>query len=94
MVRVFARAKSKPGHADALRAVLQKLVQASCAEDGVLVYELFETAERGEFFFREEYADSEAFERHRTSRHVRVAVGRAASMMDGELTLWFVEPVL
>ncbi len=93
MVRVFARAKSKAGHADELRVVLQKLMRASRSESGVLAYDLFETNEGGEFLFREEYAGKAEFESHKASRHVRIAVGRAAPFMEGDLTLWVVHEV-
>ena len=93
MVRVFARAKSKPGHVNELRLVLQKLVRASRAESGVRTYDLFETDEGGEFLFREEYVGKEEFDAHKASRHVRVAVSRAAPLMDGDLTLWIVHEV-
>jgi quinol monooxygenase YgiN len=93
MLRVFAKAKSKPGCADQLRPILQRLVKASQSEAGVLTYELFETKEQGEFLFREEYSGSEQFEAHRRSRHVQVAVARAAPLMEGTLALWIVEPV-
>ena len=90
---VYARAKSKPGHEEKLRGILRELVQASRAESGVLAYELFETKEGGEFLFHEEYADENAFESHRASQHIATAVRRAFPIMDGGLTLWFVEPV-
>jgi len=92
MVRVFARAKSKPGDVDALRDVLRKLVAASRAEEGVVTYDLFESAD-GTFLFREEYADDAAFEKHKTSRHIAVGVGRATPLMDGLLDVWVVKAV-
>ena len=93
MVRVFAQIRSKPECTEALRGILQKLVQTSRAEAGVLTYELFES-EDGTFLFREEYADAGALEKHKNARHVAVAFGRAAPLTDGELSLWVVEPVL
>ena len=93
MVHVFAKATSKPGCEHQLRSILEKLVQASRAEAGVLTYELFQTIESGEFLFREEYTDQDSFERHRNSRHVLVAVARAQPFMAEPLSLWVVEPV-
>lgn len=93
MVRVFAKAKSKAGCEDALRAILQKLMKSRRTEAGVLTYDVFESKEQGEFLFREEYAGAEEFEAHKRSRHLQVAVARAAPFMDGPLALWIVEPV-
>ena len=94
MIYVFARARSKPDCAQQLRPILEKLVQASRLEPGVLTYELFETVEQGEFLFREEYTDQDSFERHRKSRHIQVAVARAQPFMAEPLALWIVEPVV
>ena len=92
MLRVFARAKSKPDCCEQLRSVLRQLMVASRREAGVVVYDVFETSS-GEFLFREEYETAEAFERHRSSRHVRVAFARSAPLMDGGLDLWVAEPL-
>ena len=94
MGHVFAKATSKPGCEHQLRSLLEKLVQASRVEAGVLAYELFQTVETGEFLFREEYTDQESFEQHRKSRHVQVAVARAQPFMAEPLSLWVVEPVI
>jgi quinol monooxygenase YgiN len=60
-----------------LRAILLQLAQASRREDGVLRYELFETKAPGEFLFQEEYASEAAFQSHKASPHVRMAVRHA-----------------
>ena len=93
MVRVFAKARSKAGCEDALRSILQKLMRASRTETGVLTYEVFESKDPGQFLFREEYAGPGEFETHKRSRHLQVAVARAAPLMDGPLVLWIVEPL-
>ncbi len=93
MLHVFARAKSKPGHEDELREVLRALARDSRQEPGVLLYELFETNERGEFLFREQYVDEAAFEAHKRSRHIRRTVVQATPLLDGNMSLWVVDPV-
>lgn len=92
MIHVFARAKSKHGCAEQLRPILQRLAKASRSEAGVLTYELYETGKQGEFVFREEYVGREEFESHKKSRHVKVAVARAAPYMESALELWVVKP--
>lgn len=92
-VRVFARALAKAGKEEQLRELLLELVKASRTEDGVELYELFETTDGGEFLFNEQYAGHEEFEEHKSSDHVRSALASARPLMDGELTLWEVDPV-
>ncbi len=93
-VRVFARAKAKDGREQAMREVLLDLVKASRAEDGVDFYELYETTDGGEFLFSEQYASKEEFELHKSSDHFKAAGAAIAPLIDGELTIWVVDPVL
>jgi quinol monooxygenase YgiN len=93
MLNVFARAVSKPGQEESLRSTLRELGRRSRMESGVRYYEIFETQAGGEFLFREQYRDEEAFEAHKSSRHVRAAVARAVPMMEGDLTLWVADPL-
>jgi quinol monooxygenase YgiN len=92
-VRVFARAKAKAGKEMEVREILLGLVKASRAEDGVVFYELFETTDGGEFLFSEEYADAEGFEAHKSSDHFKQAGGAVQPLLDGELSIWVVDPV-
>ena len=92
-VRVFARVKSKAGREQELREQLLELVKASRAEEGVDFYELYETTEGGEFLFSEQYAGQEEFEAHKGSDHFRKAGAAMQPLLDGELTIWVVDPV-
>ncbi len=92
-VRVFARAKAKAGKEEQLREVLLELVKASRTEDGVELYELFETTEGGEFLFSEMYGGREEFEIHSSSDHFKQATDAMQPLLEGELTVWQVDPV-
>jgi quinol monooxygenase YgiN len=92
-VRVFARAKAKAGKEESLREQLLELVKASRTEDGVELYELFETTDGGEFLFSEQYAGPEEFEVHKSSDHFKNAGVAMQPLLDGELTIWVVDPV-
>ena len=92
-VRVFARAKAKAGKEQQLREHLLTLVRASREEDGVDFYELFETTDGGEFLFNEQYGSPEEFETHKSSEHFKAAYQAAQPLLDGELTIWVVDPV-
>ncbi len=92
-VRVFARAKAIAGKEEAVREVMLELVKASRAEDGTELYELFETTDGGEFIVNEQYGGPEDFEQHKSSDHFRAAGAQLAPLLDGELTIWVVDPV-
>ena len=76
-----------------MREQLLELVKASRTEDGVELYELFETTDGGEFFFSEQYAGHEEFEQHKSSDHFKQAMAAIRPMLDGELSIWEVDPV-
>lgn len=92
-VRVFAQLKVKAGKEEAMREVLLDLVRATRTEDGVELYELFETTDGGEFLFNERYGSKEDFETHKSSDHFKNAVAAMEPLLDGELTIWVVDPV-
>ncbi len=92
-VRVFAKVKAKPGREQDVREKLLELVKASRAEEGVVFYELYETTDGGEFLFSEEYADTEAFESHKSSAPFKKAGQELPELIDGELLIWEVDPV-
>ncbi len=92
-VRVFARVKAKDGKERELREQLLELVKASRTEEGIELYELFETTDGGEFLFSEQYAGPEEFEAHKSSEHFRQGSAAMQPLLDGELTIWVVDPV-
>ncbi len=92
-VRVFARAKAKAGKEQNLREQLLELVKASRAEDGVELYELYETTDGGEFLFNEQWAGAEEFASHKSSEHFKHADTAMQPFLDGELVVWVVDPV-
>jgi quinol monooxygenase YgiN len=92
-VRVFAKVKAKAGREHEMREILLDLVKASRAEDGVDFYELFETTDGGEFLFSEQYASTEEFEAHKSSDHFKKAGEQMQPLLDGDLTIWEVDPV-
>ena len=92
-VRVFAHVKAKTGREQELREHLLELVKASRSEDGVDVYDLHETTDGGEFLFSELYAGQYEFERHKDSEHFKKAGKAIEPLLDGDLTIWVVDPV-
>lgn len=53
-------ASSKPGKIDALRTLMEEMVESTCAEPGALVYEWFVSDDEGVVVLYERYADSAA----------------------------------
>jgi quinol monooxygenase YgiN len=92
-VRVFARIKAKASKEMEARTVLLELVKASRKEDGVDLYELFETTDGGEFLFSEQYQSAEDFEAHKSSDHFKSAMASVEPLLEEDLTLWVVDPV-
>ena len=92
-VRVFARAKAKAGKEEAARELFLELVKKSRTEDGADFYELFESKDGGEFLFSEQYGSPEEFEAHKSSDHFQQAMEAALPVLDGEITIWVVDPV-
>ncbi len=92
-VRVFAKVTAKAGREQQLREVLLTLVRASREEEGTELYELFETTDGGEFLFSEQYASAEDFVAHQSSEHFKAAGKAMEDLLDGELSIWEVDPV-
>jgi quinol monooxygenase YgiN len=92
-VRVFAHVKAKAGKEQEMREQLLELVRASRAEDGVDFYDLHETTDGGEFLFSEQYAGQLEFDQHKASDHFKQAGEAMVPLLDGDLTIWVVDPV-
>jgi quinol monooxygenase YgiN len=50
-VRVIARAVARKGKEDQLKELLQGMLAPTLAEPGCRLYELYESGERGRFYF-------------------------------------------
>jgi quinol monooxygenase YgiN len=70
-VRVIARAVARKGKEDQLKALLQGMLAATHAEPGCRVYELYESGERGRFYFYELWESQAALEQHAASPHYK-----------------------
>jgi quinol monooxygenase YgiN len=92
-VVVFAHVKAKAGKEQEMREQLLELVKASREEDGVDFYDLHETTDGGEFLFSEQYAGQLEFDQHKASDHFKNAGAAIEPLLDGELTIWVVDPV-
>ena len=70
-VHVIARAVARKGKEDQLKALLQGMLVPTHAEPGCRLYELYESDERGLFYFYELWANQAALEQHAASPHYK-----------------------
>ena len=86
----FAHGKSKPGHENELRLLIQELVfstQQEMSEFGdIELYNAYETQTPGEFLFHEEFTTQAAFERHMKTAHLQKILPQLAEHPDGAYT--------
>ena len=70
-VRVIARAVARKGNEDQVKALLQSMLAPTRAESGCKSYELYESGERGRFYFYELWENQAALEQHAASPHYK-----------------------
>jgi quinol monooxygenase YgiN len=91
-VKVVAILTARPGKADALRTLLDGMLEPSRAEAGNLHYDLWQDqSEPGRFYLDELYADGAAVAAHRATPHFQgylAAIGELA-----ERTVFVLAPV-
>jgi quinol monooxygenase YgiN len=71
----------KPGKIDALRTLMEEMVESTRAESGALVYEWFVSDDEGVVLLYERYADSAAALTHSGAFHAKFA-GRFLDLVD------------
>jgi quinol monooxygenase YgiN len=70
-VRVIARAVARKGNEDQVKALLQTMLAPTRAESGCTLYELYESGERGRFYFYELWESQAALKQHAASPHYK-----------------------
>src|ERR1700748_694848 len=70
-VHVIARAVAHKGKEDQLKKLLQGMLAPTRAEPGCALYELYESGERGRFYFYELWENQAALKQHATSPHYK-----------------------
>lgn len=84
MLIVTAKIPIQPEKRDEFLAVVPGLVEASNAEEGVLDYRLYESAETpNEFLMIEQYVDEAAFGAHMQTPHLTGALQQLAGWLSG-----------
>lgn len=87
-LHLIAMFTAKPGKAEALRDLLEGLIEPTRAEPGCLDYRLMADREdERRFIFVEAWRDDEALEAHFETPHLQEALGKFPELLDGDLEL-------
>lgn len=70
-VLVIARSVARKGMEDQLRALLRGMLSPTRAEPGCKLYELYESASDGRFYFYETWESQAALDQHAASPHFK-----------------------
>ena len=84
-IRVIARALARSGKEDQLRNTLVEMLRPTRAEQGCRLYELYESNNRGLFYFYEEWGSQDALDRHTTTPHYKQLTQRVRDLLEGVL---------
>jgi quinol monooxygenase YgiN len=82
-IRVIARALARAGKEDKLRNTLVGMLTPTRAEPGCRLYELYESNNRGLFYFYEEWESQDALERHTKTPHYRQLTQNVRDLLEG-----------
>jgi quinol monooxygenase YgiN len=70
-IRVIARAQARKGKESQLRELLRGMLAPTRGEAGCKLYELYESGEKGRFYFYETWESPAALDQHAASPHYR-----------------------
>jgi quinol monooxygenase YgiN len=82
-IRVIARALARAGKEEQLRNTLVGMLTPTRAEQGCRLYELYESNNRGLFYFYEEWESQEALDRHTETPHYKQLARNIPDLLEG-----------
>jgi quinol monooxygenase YgiN len=82
--RVIARALARAGRENQLRSTLVGMLRPTRAEQGCILYELYESDNGGLFYFYEEWANQDALDRHTTTPHYKQLTQNVRDLLEGD----------
>ena len=93
-IHVVATIPVKPEAVEDARSVLDTLVAATRQEEGVVSYDLYESASApSTFVMVERYRDQAALDEHMSSPHLAAAFAAATPLLAGEVAIHPLQPV-
>ena len=82
-IRVIARALAGAGQEEQLRRTLVAMLKPTRAEQGCRLYELYESNNKGLFYFYEVWESQDALDRHTKTTHYRQLTQDVRDLLDG-----------
>jgi quinol monooxygenase YgiN len=82
-VRVIARALARAGKENQLRDALFVMLMPTRAEQGCTLYQLYESNNRGLFYFYEEWESQAALDRHIETPHYKQLAHTIRDFLEG-----------
>jgi len=82
-IRVIARALAQAGEEEQLRNILVGMLKPTRAQQGCRLYELYESNDRGLFYFYEEWESQDALDRHTTTPHYKQLAQSVRNLLEG-----------
>jgi quinol monooxygenase YgiN len=82
-IRVIARALARAGKENQLRNALVAMLTPTRAEPGCGVYQLYESNNRGRFYFYEEWESQAALDRHIETPHYKQLAHTIRDCLEG-----------
>jgi quinol monooxygenase YgiN len=93
-VHVIARAVARKGKEDQLKELLQGMLVPTKSEPGCRSYELYESDERGRFYFYELWESQAALEQHAASPHYKHLELRVRDLLEEPFEVNILKEVL
>jgi quinol monooxygenase YgiN len=82
-IRVIARALARAGKEEQLRNTLLGMLAPTRAEQGCRLYELYESNNKGLFYFYEEWGSKDALDRHTETPHFKQLAQNILDLLEG-----------
>jgi len=82
-IRVIARALARAGKEEQLRDTLLGMLVPTRAERGFRLYDLYESNNKGLFYFYEKWESQEALDRHTKTPHYKQLVQDIRALLEG-----------
>ena len=82
-IRVIARALARAGKEEQLRKILLGMLKPTRDEQGCRLYELYESNNRGLFYFYEEWESQDALDRHTEAPHYKQLARSVRNLLEG-----------
>jgi quinol monooxygenase YgiN len=83
-IRVIARALARAGKEDQLRETLIEMLAPTRVEQGCRLYELYESSNRGLFYFYEEWESQDALDHHTKTPHYKRLAKNVRDLLEGD----------